>query len=76
MIIYFTQIITAWALDAGGLGHKCPRPGFARKSYCPPCSRFLTESHLLSHAHLLLHCKVMNGVREAQGITDFVQACR
>ena len=45
-------------------------------TYCPPCSRTLTQSNLLTHAHVLLECRVMEEVRNAQGITEFGESCR
>ena len=76
ILIFPTQTITAWLLGAGQLGRKSPRPGYARMNFCPPCSRVLTQSNLLSDSHVLFGCRILDNVREAQGISEFVRSAR
>ena len=44
--------------------------------FCPPCSRVLTLSTPLTDSHVLLDCRIINTVREAQGINKFVRSAR
>jgi hypothetical protein len=45
-------------------------------AYCPPCSRVLTQSNLLTDSHVLFGCSILDIVREAQGVSEFVRSAR
>ena len=77
-------------MDQPPLGHKSPKPGYARLVYCPACRDFnsipvlLTSRHasflntvIFLFRHVLENCVAVSAVREAEGIQSFLElSCR
>ena len=40
------------------------------------CKKEKKESNLLSDSHVLFGCRILDNVREAQGISEFVRSAR
>ena len=85
----FHQVLSSWMMDQPPLGHKSPKPGYARLVYCPACRDFnsipvlLTSRHasflntvIFLFRHVLENCVAVSAVREAEGIQSFLELSR
>ena len=76
-------------MDQPALGHKVPKPGYGRLSFCPACSDLhptpvpLTSRHayhlfciISFYRHVLEDCPAVSIAREEEGITQFLSDCR
>jgi len=61
-------------MDQPHLGHKMPRPGQHRLSWCPRC---LNEGRLvpLTSRHVLDNCPSVEHIRRELGIRSFLDSC-
>jgi len=62
-------------MDQPYLGHKAPRPGRERLSWCPACWTSDGPSAPLSSRHVLESCSAVEGTRVALGIRGFLDGC-
>ena len=62
-------------MDQPYLGHKAPRPGRERLSWCPACWTCDGPSAPLSSRHVLESCNAVVETRAALGIQDFLDGC-
>ena len=72
----FHQVLSSWMMDQPPLGHKSPKPGYARLVYCPACRDFNSIPVLLTSRHVLENCVAVSAVREAEGIQSFLELSR
>jgi hypothetical protein len=69
-------VLSAWIADQAPLGHKAPRPGFARLRWCPVCLALEDKRVRLSCVHVLVSCPGVRAVRDRACITGFLASCR
>ena len=62
-------------MDQPPLGHKAPKPGYARLSFCPACRDDLRAPAPLTSRHVLEDCVGVSPVRRAEGISKFLDDC-
>ena len=61
-------------MDQVPLGHKAPRPGYARQFWCPTCRGLLENPLALSTGHVLLECLAVEGTCKENFFLSFMHA--
>ena len=55
------KVLSLWIMDQVPLGHKTPRPGYARLVHCPACRGLQETPAVLTTGHVLLECMAVEG---------------
>lgn len=61
ILISFFKVLNLWIMDQVPIGNKAPRPGYARKFWCPACCGILENPLALTSGHVLLECVAVEG---------------